>query len=149
MIASAALSFLHFTLILVVAGALSAEAVLLRLKADAATLKLLARMDGLYGTAAGLLIAAGIGRVFWGGGDPSFYLSSHAFWGKMAVFLVIGLLSIRPTLKFIGWARAARADETFVAPEKDVRAVRVMVMIEVHLLALVILFAVLMARGVG
>jgi len=147
--ADAGLAFLHFVLVFVLVGAIAAEGFVLRLKVDAPVVALLSRIDRLYGISSGLLMTAGVARVIWGAKGWEYYVQSHAFWGKMAMFLIIGLISIRPTLKFIAWQRLAKADAAFVAPETEVRAMRRWVLIEAHLLAVVILFAVLLARGLG
>ena len=149
MVLDAALSFLHFTLLLILAASLGAQAFVLRLPVSAAGLKALARADMFYGLSAIGLIAAGFARVYFGVGDENYYLTSHVFWAKIATFALIGLISILPTRRFIQWARAARADAGFAPAEADVKRVRGLVLAELHLLALVVLFAALMARGIG
>ncbi|MBL8551853.1 MAG: DUF2214 family protein [Hyphomonadaceae bacterium] len=141
-------AFLHFVFLLIMVGALVAEAFVLRLPPSAASLRLLARADAFYGGSAGLLIAAGLGRVFWGAKGPDYYWAEPFFWAKMAGFLVIGLLSIPPTLRFLAWRRALAKDASFVPPPEQLKAAKRYVMIELHILPLLILFAVLMARGV-
>lgn len=145
----AVLAVLHFIFVFILVGVLSAELIVMRLGPSAPVLRLLSRIDALYGISAGGLLLAGGARVIWGLKDASYYLGSHAFWGKMAVFLAIGLLSIIPTVNFIKWSRALKKDEAFVPAEKAWKATRRWVTIEVHALALVIIFAVLMARGIG
>lgn len=145
----ALLSVAHFLALLVMVGALSGELFVMRLGPSPATLPLLARMDALYGGSSVLLIAAGLCRVFFGLKDASYYLGSHAFWGKMAVFILIGLLSIMPTMRFMQWKRAVAADAAFTPPEGQWKGARRIVMIEAHLLIVVVIFAALMARGIG
>ncbi|MET0182570.1 MAG: DUF2214 family protein [Caulobacterales bacterium] len=145
----AALSTAHFIAVLIIAGALATQAFLLRAPLSKSSLLVLARSDLFYGLAAVALIIFGASRVEFGLRGHDFYFASHAFWGKIAVFTIIGLLSIQPTMKFRAWRKAARADEHFAPPEIDVKSVRRFVMIEVHLLALVVIFAALMARGIG
>jgi putative membrane protein len=149
MILDAALSFLHFTFVLILAAAIGAEAFVLRLPLTAPVIRLLARIDLFYGLAAGALVAAGFSRVYFGAGDEDYYLSNHAFWGKMAAFAAIGVISIWPTMKFIAWSRAVKKDAAFAPPPQAVKQVRLLVTIEAHLLLLVVLFAVMMARGFG
>lgn len=145
----AAFSYLHFTFALILVGALAAEAFVLRLPVDGRVAKLLVRIDAFYGASAVAVILAGLARVFWGLKDEGYYGAQPFFWAKMATFAIIGLISIAPTRRFFRWAKAARADAAFAAPEADVKAARRIVMIELHLLALVPLFAALMARGIG
>ncbi len=145
----AALSYLHFVFALILVAALAAEAFVLRLPVDSRVARLLLRIDLFYGISAVGVIAAGLARVFWGAKGAEFYGAQPFFWAKIATFAVIGLISIAPTRKFIGWVRQAGKDSAFVVAEVEAKSVRRLVMIEVHLLALVPLFAALMARGIG
>ena len=149
MLLDAALAYAHFVAVFLVFGTLSAEAFIVRLPANAATLRLLARVDLLFGISAGLAVAAGLARVYFGAKGAAYYWAEPFFWAKMAAFAIVGLISIVPTLRFIRWRKAAAADGAFVAPEADMKAVRRLIMIELHLFALIPLFAVLMARGIG
>ena len=56
---------------------------------------------------------------------------------------------LKPTLRFIRWRNAAASDETFQPDGKDLATVRRVVFLELHLLALIPLAAVFMARGIG
>ncbi|MBL8546708.1 MAG: DUF2214 family protein [Hyphomonadaceae bacterium] len=145
----AALSFLHFAFALILVGALAAEAFMLRLPVDGRVARLLLRADLFYGISAVGVILAGVARVFWGAKGAAYYADQPFFWAKMAVFGVIGLISIAPTRAFLRWVRQAGQDAAFAVTEADAKRVRGLVMIEVHLLALLVLFAALMARGVG
>jgi putative membrane protein len=87
--------------------------------------------------------------VFWGAKDAAFYGDQPFFWAKMGTFAVIGLISIGPTRTFIRWVKQAGQDAAFAVAEADAKRIRRLVMIELHLLALVPLFAALMARGLG
>lgn len=142
----AGLAWLHFILAFLLVGALCAELFVLRLSVTAPVARLLLRIDLFYGASALLLIMAGASRVVWGAKGWDFYQSNHAFWAKMAVFALIGLISISPTRAFLRWVKAANADANFVAPEAEVRRARLLVATEVHLIAVLLAFAVLLAR---
>ncbi len=145
----AALSFLHFVFAFILVGALAAEAFVLRLPVDARVARLLARIDALYGASSVGVLIVGFSRAIWGASGWYYYASQPFFWAKIAVFALIGVISIAPTLRFMRWARAARADAAFVAADAEVKAARRLVMIEAHALVLIPLFAALMARGIG
>src|SRR6266850_613722 len=101
---SALVSSLH-----VLALAIGLPAVFLRGRAlkgplDANGLRRLLAADNVWGIAALLWIVTGLLRAFAGlekGAD--FYLHSPLFWTKMALFLVVLLLEIRPMITFIRW----------------------------------------------
>ncbi len=145
----ASLSWLHFVFAFILVGALAAEAFILRLPVDGRVARVLLRADMFYGVSAVLLILAGISRVLWGEKGWEYYQAQPFFWAKMATFIVIALLSIGPTRTFTRWVKAANADAGFSVSEVDAKKVRRLVTIEVHLIALLLLFATLMARGIG
>jgi putative membrane protein len=61
----------------------------------------------------------------------------------------VAVISIPPTLTFIRWRRALDHDPDWQVPEEERLRMRRFVMSEVHLAALIPLFAVVMARGLG
>jgi len=87
--------------------------------------------------------------VFFGAKGVDFYAGNPAFWTKLALFLAVGIVSIKPTIAFIRWRRAARDAAGYSVPDAEVRGARRLVLVELHLLALLPLAAVLMARGLG
>jgi putative membrane protein len=82
MLEAAALSFLHFVFLLILAGALSAEALVLRLPVRADVVRLLSRIDLFYGLSALGLIAAGIARVAWDREGVGFLCSRAVLLGQ-------------------------------------------------------------------
>jgi putative membrane protein len=58
-------------------------------------------------------------------------------------------VSVGPTLRFIRWRRMFERDPAWKVPDAERRLVRRLVMVEVHLAALIPLFAVIMARGLA
>jgi putative membrane protein len=143
------LAILHHILIFALAGIIAAEIVLVRpgLKAD--TVGRLGRLDGAYGMIAMLIIVVGIGRVFFGLKGWEYYVYYWAFWAKMAAFAVVGLLSIRPTMRFIAWRKAASSNPTFAVPDADIRGTRAYLHAEATVFILIPIFAAIMARGIG
>lgn len=145
----AALSYLHFVFAFILVGAIAAEAWVLRLPIDGRAARLLLRIDLFYAIAAVGVVAAGVARAYLGVKGADYYIAQPFFWAKMVTFAVIGLISIGPTRAFLRWVKASKTDAAFVVAEADAKRIRRFVMIEVHLLALVPLFAALMARGIG
>lgn len=145
----ASLSFLHFVFAFILAGALSAEAFVLRLPVDGRVARLLLRIDLFYGISAVGVILAGLARVFFGAKGAAYYAAEPFFWAKMAAFAVVGLISIVPTMAFLRWNKAMRENASAIIEEGAVKRIRRLVMIELHVFVLIPLFAALMARGVG
>ena len=66
----------------------------------------------LWGVAALLWVATGLMRLLAGTEKPtSYYLHNHAFWGKMALFVAILVLEIRPIVTFGRWRSQVRRGE--------------------------------------
>jgi putative membrane protein len=139
------LAILHHFFVFTLAGLLAAEFALVRPGLSGPGLGLLGRIDGAYGGVAMAIIVVGICRVLFGLKGWEYYVANHAFWGKMIAFVIVGLLSIRPTRRILAW----RKNGTEVVPDSEVAAVRSWIKGEVFFLALVLVFAAAMARGVG
>jgi putative membrane protein len=145
---SAVVSSLH-----VLALAIGLPAVFLRGRAlkgplDADGVRRLLAADNAWGVAAVLWIVTGLIRAFGGlekGTD--FYLRSPLFWTKMALFLLILLLEVRPMVTFIRWrielGRGLPVD-TAVA-----RRLYTLNHIELALVVVMVFVAGMMARGIG
>ena len=149
MIQDALLAYLYYTAIILMFSFLAVDAVLLRQAIDAATIRLLARIDMFYGLSAILVLATGLARLFWGAKGASFYSGNPVFHAKLGLFVLVGLLSIAPTIKFIRWSRTLKQQPDFTVVDGERRNTRRLVMVEIHLAALLPLLAVFMARGFG
>jgi putative membrane protein len=148
MILESLLAYAHFIAILSLVVFLTSEAALCRSEwMNAAAVRRLARVDFVYMLAAIAVLATGIARTVWGLKGSGWYWSQPLLHTKLALFVLIGLLSIKPTIAFTRWRRAVEAGGALPA-EAEVRGVRRWIMIEAHLIILVPLAAVLLARGV-
>jgi putative membrane protein len=143
------LAILHHVAIVTLIVLLAFEFALLRPGLSVSDLRRLINVDAAYGATAGLVIAIGISRLVWGLKGADFYLANIWFWAKMASFASIGLLSIPPTMKLLGWRRALKQDPAFQPPPADVARLRGFVHAEMGLLVLVVAFAATMARYSG
>ena len=140
------LAILHHLAIVILIVLLAFEFALLRPGITPENLRRVAHVDAAYGAAAGTVIVVGVSRVIWGAKGAEYYLSNPWFWAKMVSFLLIGLLSIPPTLALLKWRRTLRADANFHPADGDIARLRRFVHAEVGLLALVVAFAAAMAR---
>jgi putative membrane protein len=143
------LAYFHFIAIFTLFGFLTTEAVIIRRPLDASAVRLLGRVDLWYFGAAIAVLASGFLRLGLGAKGAEFYLSSWPIYVKIGLFLAVGLMSVYPTLAFIRWRRELDHDPAWRVPEAEHRRFRRLVMAEVHLAALIPIFAVIMARGLG
>ncbi len=138
------LAILHHILVFSLVALLAMEGLLLR-EATVEPARL-TRVDGRYGIVAGLVVAIGVCRVVWGGKGWAFYEANPFFWGKIGVFLALGLVSIGPTLLFLRWRRAAAGAAVFTPPAAELKRVRQWVGLEALLLVPLLACAAAMAR---
>jgi putative membrane protein len=136
----------HHLLIFSLIVILAMEYALIKTGLRGEALLRVAALDAMYGVAAVLVVAVGIGRVLYEPKGASFYLENPWFWGKVVAFVLIGLISIAPTVFLLKWRRATQADSTFVPSADKVERVRGYVAMELGLLVVVLVCAAAMAR---
>ena len=143
----AILAYLHFVAIFTLVWFLAKEWTLLRAPVDALDFKRIGNADLGFGLAAVAVLVTGALRVFYGAKGTAFYLHNPVFHVKVALFVLVGLVSIAPTLAFLRWRRAWTADAAFRITPHEYARVRRFILIELHLIALIPIAAVMMARG--
>jgi len=145
----ALLAYAHLLAILTMVVFLASEAALCRVEwLNAAVVERLGKIDMVYGISAGLVLLTGLARVFLGSKGAAWYAHNPLLYLKLAMFLVIGLISIKPTLMFVRWRRALRANGA-LPDAVEVKKARRLVMVQAHILPFIPLAAVFLARGFG
>lgn len=143
------LAYLHYLAIFLLFAFLSVQLILVKRALDAATIRLLGRLDiGYFGAAIAALIT-GFLRAVYGAKGPEFYFNAWPVYAKIGLLLAVGIISIKPTLTFIQWRRALDHDPAWQVPGEEQRRIRRLVSIEVHLAALIPVLAVIMSRGLA
>ena len=87
--------------------------------------------------------------MFYGIKGYDFYLHNPWFHAKIGCFVLVGLLSILPTLRFVRWRKALRVDAGFVPPAAEVAAMARIIRFELVLVAAILVFAAMMVRYGG
>ncbi|HEX3363585.1 DUF2214 family protein [Phenylobacterium sp.] len=134
----------HHILVFSLFGVLFAELVLVRKGVDLETVTRIGRIDLMYGVLAGLIVVVGFSRAIFAAKGWLYYSHNLFFHLKVGTFIVIGLLSIPPTLAYLRWRRAAATPT-----DAQVAGVRRWLWAEMVLFALLPAFAAAMARGYG
>ncbi len=147
MFGDALLSYAHFLSIFFLAWFLGRQWLLLRAGHAALDVETLVRTDLGYFISAGLVLLTGLGRLFLGVKPLAFYTHNSAFHALIGLFVLVGLISIIPTMSYQRWRRYRREDERFEIPAREWRWMLALVGIELFGLAIMSLAAVLMARG--
>ena len=140
---TAFMAFLHHVAAFALVAAMAVELALLREEITPRIARRLALVDAVLGLSALTLLGVGLLRVFYFEKGAAYYFASGAFLAKLALFLLVAALSIYPTLRFLSWRKGAAVDP------HDVRVARKLVHLELFGVVLILLFAALMARGIG
>jgi putative membrane protein len=140
-------AFLHHVAAFTLVAAVAVEFALLRGELTLWSARRLQVADMILGIAAGVLFVVGLMRVFWFEKGAAYYFSSHAFLTKFALFIIIGLLSIVPTVEFLSWRKAVRGGQVPAVAAERLKRVRMIVHIELAAIVLILLCAAIMAKG--
>ncbi|MGB3068794.1 MAG: DUF2214 family protein [Ottowia sp.] len=143
------LAFFHISAFLAWIVFASSQAALCRAEwLNAAIVGRLARLDRILWIATAAVLCTGLARIFWGAKGAAWYWSNPLLHLKLTLFVVAVVLMLGPTRRIARWRSALEADGS-LPPEGEVRGVRRLVMIETHLVAVIPLAAVFLARGFG
>jgi len=144
-IIGALLSAIHLLTLALGLGAIVARGRALSHPLDDAGWKRVLAADNAWGVAAVLWIVSGLGRVFLGGKETSFYTHNVFFWVKMALFSLVFALELTPMTTFIRVRSAHRRGAP--PPHFSVAAYRRINSLEVRLVVAIVFVAAFMARG--
>lgn len=146
---AALFAFLHHIAAFTLFAALVVEFVLLRSTLTVESARKIVRADLMLGISAGLLLVVGLARVFHFEKGAYYYFHTWTFIAKLSLFVLAALLSLIPTMEFMRWRTALKAGQVpTVSPEK-MKSVRSIIHYELVAIVLIILFAALMAKGIG
>jgi putative membrane protein len=105
--------------------------------------------DTAYGIAALTVLGTGILRVLYYGKETAYYMNQPVFWMKMAVFLVVGTLSLYPTISFLGWIKSLTQEKPPEITFNKYKRLKYIIIVELCGFTLIPLLASMMARGIG
>ena len=143
------LSAFHFLLVFTLVAILAAQSAVIRPGITHSSLRLAASLDRGYGASAVLLLGVGFGRVYWGAKGSSFYLLNPLFWTKIALFAIVAVLSIPPTLQLIRWTKQTHSYQEFLPSDEEVRRIQWWLRAEMIVVVFIPFLAAAMARGVA
>ena len=149
MISSGLIAFGHFMAFFVLTAALVMQIALLRPSPDLETAKRIRRADRAYGLMAILILLFGFLRVFYFEKGSDFYFNNTFFWIKIALFIGIGLMSIRPTISYLRWGKEIEQGIAPTFSEPDSIKLRKLLHYQLMGIAGVIFCASMMAKGFG
>jgi putative membrane protein len=119
-IMSTLFAFLHHLCAFTLVSAVAIEFALIRGELTLSLARRLQVTDLMLGMAAGALFVIGLLRVFLFEKGASYYFHSYSFLTKFSLFIIVGLLSIIPTMEFLSWREAIEAGQVPVIDRKSV-----------------------------
>jgi len=105
--------------------------------------------DRWYGLSAVIILIVGFARVIHFEKGREFYFANPFFHAKLGLFVLIGLLSIYPTVWFIKWGAQTKQGLPPVVAGREIKVIKALLSVQLVLLIGVVVCASLMARGIG
>jgi putative membrane protein len=133
--------YVHLVAVITMICCLAVEMMMLEKGLLRSELKKLSRVDAVYGVAAIVAVAAGLTLWFGVGKGAGFY-NNPVLHVKVGIVVVVGLISIVPTVYFIRNSKGDQSLQVSLPPY-----IRRLVIIQLLLLAIVPLLATMMANG--
>lgn len=137
--------YLHFIGIFVWVSTLVSEWLLVAKQLPRATIKRLLRIDRVYGVAAIIVVGTGLLQWFVVGKPAEFYTSNGIFHAKVGLAVVVGVLSVYPSLFFFRSSKGEDQTELIEVPNR----VGQLINWQLALILVIPFLATLMAAGVG
>lgn len=142
-------AFLHHLSAFTLVAALAVEFVLVRDDLTLGSARKVLIADAVYGASAAILIVAGFLRVFHFEKGAAYYFHTWTFITKLSLFIIIGLVSIIPTIAFLSWRKVVKQGQVPSVDARKMRSLRSIIHLELAGIVLILLMAALMAKGVG
>jgi putative membrane protein len=140
-------AFLHHLAAFTLVAAVAVEFVLIRGELTLSSARRLVATDAVLGAAAMVLLVVGLLRVFYFEKGATYYFHSHAFLTKFTLFILLALLSAIPTVEFLTWRPALKADQLPRPDAKKLRMITGVIHAELTGIVIILLCAAIMARG--
>jgi putative membrane protein len=149
MVINALFAFIHFAAVFGIFATVFYELLTMSRAPNLADAQRIQLSDRWYGISAGVVLVVGLLRVYYFEKGAAFYGANLFFHAKMTLFIIVGLLSIYPTMRFIKWRAQTRQGQPPAVSEQEYKRIVLILRTELALLLGMALCASLMARGVG
>jgi len=147
--ASALMAFLHHLFAFTLVACVVYEFIAYRKGMTVEEARRIQRADLMYGISAGVLLVVGFLRVYFFEKGPAFYSQNPFFSVKLTAFLIVGLLSIDPTIRYLRWNKIVKENKSPEISDSEFKRTRLLLTLEVIGLAVIMFSAAFMARGIG
>jgi len=149
MVISAVFAFFHFLAVFGIFATVFLEWQTMSRTPTYADARRIQICDKWFGILAGVVLVVGFLRVFYFEKGRAFYTANPFFHAKLTLFVIIGLLSIYPTIRFIKWRAQTSQGLAPAVSAEEYKRIMFVLRAELVLLLGMALCASLMARAVG
>ncbi len=149
MLISALFAFLHFVAVFGIFCTVFLEWQTISSKPSYADARRIQLCDLWYGIFATIVLVVGFMRVYLFEKGHAFYVASPFYYVKLTLFILVGLISIYPTVRFIKWRAQTNVGQAPDLSMQEYRQILNILRAEMLLLLGVAICASLMARGIG
>ena len=146
---SALVAYVHYLGIILCFGSLLFERLTLKVDLNRNETISMIIADAVYGLAGVAILVTGILRVKYFGQGGDFYTGNPVFWIKVSLYILVGLLSLYPTITYVLWAIPLSQNKLPEISENLVKRFRLIITTELVGFSIIPFFATLMARGIG
>ncbi|HZV92055.1 MAG TPA: DUF2214 family protein [Caldimonas sp.] len=149
LLSSALFAFLHFAAVFGIFCTVFLEWQTMSPAPSLAEARRIQVCDRWFGVFALVVLVVGFLRVYYFEKGAAYYEANLFFHAKLGLFVLIGLLSIYPTVRFIKWRTQTRQGQAPVVAAAEYGRIMWLLRAELLLLLGMALCASLMARGFG
>jgi putative membrane protein len=147
-ITSAFFAFLHFVAVFGIVATIFLEWQTMSRAPSHAEASRMQLADRWYGIFAMVILVVGFLRVYYFEKGKAFYFSNPFFQAKLGLFVLVGVISIYPTIRFIAWRKQMGQGAAPAVPEQEYGRIMLALRAEMALLIAMVMCASLMARGI-
>lgn len=142
-------TYVHILFVLVIVSCLVIERIILKPKLSWNSLLFLLKVDGIYGLAAIVVVTTGLLNWMNFGKGYDYYAANSLFTLKFSLFIIVGLLSLYPTIWFFKLKKAHKQNPPEEINITNIKKLKRVISLELALMAIIPLLATLMANGIG
>ena len=142
-------AYFHYISLMLLFATLFTEHLILKPNMSVNQIKSLIITDTIYGISAITVLVTGLLRLIYFGKGISYYMKNPYFHTKLTLFILVGLLSIKPTIEFMHWRKQLKKNDNPKTDETLIKRLQLFIRIEIVLVILIPFMAIMMARGYG
>lgn len=128
--------YVHFIAVFAIVGAIFSQQFLISKSMSRLEIKRIAKVDAIYGLGALLALVAGLTLWFWVGKPAMIYTRNWLFHSKLTLFIILGILSIYPTIFFLKNRKGQDLDTYIEVPRSVILLLRLELIILIIIPAL-------------